>query len=174
MEDLIIIALGIAVAAYSAFRKNKQAKEAGSESASGASEGGVSDDYQGETTESDRDYLEEYFGKESDYSSNQERGNNEPVQGQERFKNPRLEDAYKKVRDGQQSSLPEEMDFGNKPLSTQDKYSKSSYDRRHELRPVDRKRKQAAMRRRSDSKAMRHWFDLRRAIIYSEILNRKY
>lgn len=173
MEDLIIIALGIAVAAYSAFRKNKRAKEAGSESASESNER-VADDYQGETTESDRDYLEEYFGKESDYSSNQERGYNEPVQGQERFKNPRLEDAYKKVRERQQSSLPEEMEFGKESIATQDKYAKTSYDRRHDLKPADKKRRQAASRRRSDSKTMHHWFNLRRAIIYSEILNRKY
>ncbi len=168
MEDLIIILLGLAAAGYSAFRKNRKAKEEG---ASGTSRSRTADAYSQES-ETDRDYIEEFFGDEAYNTATQEQLYSEVNEGQQRFRNPRLGDASR------QEKFKEEDTFANtgkNDKSTFNKrYNESINTKKYDYQPAGKKREQAKYRQNSRNKSIHHRFDLRRAVIYSEILNRKY
>ncbi|MCF8334711.1 MAG: hypothetical protein K9I47_11230 [Bacteroidales bacterium] len=170
MENLIIILLGIAAAAYSAYRKN-QKSQASSEADGRDNEASDSEQQYGESMQSERDYVEEYFGKQGKTSS-QEHSFRESSEGQRRFRNPRLEEAYEqqRVATSEKSGLP----AGNKTETKQNNYKKSTYEKHNQFQPEEKKRTTTTKYPKRRSKAVHHWFDLRRAIISSEILNRKY
>jgi len=176
MEDLIIILLGLAAAGYSAFRKNKQAKDARQ---SDSHKRGESENYagqSGEDLETDRDYLEEFFGSEPRESGHQSHPYSEVNEGQERFKNPQLEDAYQQVRErerripGADSYYEQRSNFTGKQNNTLTNTKK--YDNPPEAKSINEK--QTRKLRKTRKQSVNQWFDLRRAVIYTEILNRKY
>lgn len=170
MENLIIILLGIAAAAYSAYRKN-QNSQGSSTADSRREETSASEQQYEESMQSERDYVEEYFGKQSEPSS-QEHSFHESSKGQQRFRNPRLEEAYKQQRSAgsDRSGLPSR----SKTETKQNNYKKSTYEKQDHFQTEKKKRRATTKYPKKRSKALHHGFDLRRAIIYSEILNRKY
>lgn len=171
MENLILILLGIAAAAYSAYRKNQNSKESTSaDSREKYADSSVPQEEE-EGQESERDYVEEYFGEQNEQSS-QKSSQQEIIQGQQRFRNPRLEEAYEKNFGSDKTALTSRSE--GKTVTKQNNDKQSAYDKQNYSQPGEKKRKTTTKYPGKRSKAGQHRFNLRQAIIYSEILNRKY
>ncbi|MCF8309736.1 MAG: hypothetical protein K9I68_12065 [Bacteroidales bacterium] len=173
MENLILILLGIAAAAYSAYRKNQTSKDSTTADSREINADSSEPQHEEESRESERDYVEEYFG-EQDEPSSQKNSQPEIIQGQQRFRNPRLEEAY----DKQNKLGLEDVDLPSKSegkkVTKQNNYKRSAYDKQDHFQPEEKKRKTTTKYPGKRSKTGQHRFNLRQAIIYSEILNRKY
>lgn len=177
MEDLIIILLGLAAAGYSAYRKNnKQAKQT---RISDSEEQGESAIYAEESEggmETNRDYLEAFFGNESSESKYQSHPHSEVNEGQERFKNPRLEDAYQQLREKERSGPGAENFYEQRSSFNRNQINTLTNKEKNDNQPEAKRTKeeQTSKLRKTRKKSVNQWFDLRRAVIYTEVLNRKY
>ena len=171
MENLILILLGIAAAAYSAYRKNQNSKESTSADSREKYADSSEPQQEEEGQESGRDYVEEYFGEKNEQST-QKTSQQEIIQGQQRFRNPRLEEAYEKNFGSVKTDFTSRSE-GN-TVTKQNNYKQSAYDKQDHLQPEKKKRRTRPEYSGKRNKTRYHRFNLRQAIIYSEILNRKY
>lgn len=165
MEDIIIILLGLAAAAYSAFRKNKTEKQKDTQVSKSV------DDAEGEPkdegTDSDRDYLEELFG----YSSSGQGPQSHPYSNDNR---PGLYNDMSSDKRQERKSVSEMADALKRSQSTTtDKNKKSTYEKKTGSAIEETERKYKKPRSRGQ-KIKQRGFNLKEAVIYSEILNRKY
>ncbi len=148
MEDFIIILIGFALMIYSAYSKNKKAKKSRESYEDPASE-----------KEASEDILEQFFGYEP------REAESHPFQQEDAGHNENLQQSEKDIANQNWQNLAKE----------------SLNDDRVRVKQQNRgKQKKATTtshvksRNASSGNKNRHRFNLRNAVIYSEILNRRY
>lgn len=157
MEDFIIILIGFALMIYSAYSKNKKAKQGRGQNST------AKPDAAGEPAserEASEDVLEQFFGYEPEKEESQsfqqrDSEEGEPVQQTERG-----------VANQKWQAIAEENL----------KSSKESTEKHENRRNQEKTATTSHVKRKNASadKKHQHWFNLRNAVIYSEILNRRY
>lgn len=157
MEDFIIILIGFALMIYSAYSKNKKAKQSKGRRSS------ADPDASGESaseSEASEDILEQFFGYEP------QKEESHPFQQADAEAKQTAQQAEKSV-DNQKWQTIAERNLKNRKEKT---------DQQQNWRRQERVANTSHVKRRNASgrKKHQHWFNLRNAVIYSEILNRRY
>lgn len=160
MEDFIIILIGLAVMIYSAYSKNKKAKE--QQRKSEAKTDGDVEDYGNEKSNQERDILEQFFGYETEEKT------------QHSFESSTANtdnNTKQKFSDYQNSGTPQISDKEKTPGIRNKKEGGQSREEGITATKQANYKKSARRKRNAQRKKA---FNLRNAVIYSEILNRKY
>lgn len=165
MEDFIIILIGFAVMLYSAYSKNKKSKERQ------AHQNDVDDSYDNNSditsSQKGKDFIEQFFG----YDTNQ---SDHPFDSK---KEGEKESFHDRVEMSTQNIGQENVDDRHisNPYNAPDASLKMEAGRLPEegLKSTKRTR-YGGVATRSRRGAKKKRIDLRSAVIYSEILNRKY
>lgn len=152
MEDFIIILIGFALMIYSAYSKNKKAKK-------DREERQESYDEPGSEREASEDILEQFFGYEPKETEHQ------PLKQYESEQNDHAQEAEQVSENKKWQALARESLQGKNDSIYQQ--SNKKQEKAASISHVNR-------RNASAGKKYRHWFNLRNAVIYSEILNRRY
>jgi hypothetical protein len=160
MEDFIIILIGFAVMIYSAYSKNKKAKEQQRKSA--AETEGDFEDYGNENTNQEHDILEQFFGYETAEKTQH------PFES-----STAATDSHKnqKFSDDQNSGITQISDKEKTPGI---RNIKEGGQLREEGITATKQAHYKKSARRKRNAQRKKAFNLRNAVIYSEILNRKY
>ena len=167
MEDFIIILIGFALMAYSAYSRNRKAKND-----KGAIRGGHETSSEGQQaggSSEKKDVLEELFG----YEPEQE---NHPFAEEEQYNEA----------DSSGTPRPVTGQYENKrqpaPATEKQSYEPLTYKKINEEGGVfhgkaEKSQTPEAFKKsykKQDKRKRHHWFNLRNAVIYSEIMHRKY
>jgi len=156
MEDFIIILIGFALMIYSAYSKNKKAKQNRGQQSSAESDSSGEPASESEASE---DILEQFFGYE-----------------------PKQEESHPfQQSDSEERDNVQQSDKGTANKNWQDMARESLKDRKERPQQQSRNKQgttpsSSHVKRRNASAGNKyqHWFNLRNAVIYSEIMNRKY
>lgn len=167
MEDFIIILIGFALMAYSAYSKNQKTRK--KQRAAGEDDAATDAQYAEESGAS-KDILEQFFGYEAEQGQEKHPFAHTEAEQQNREAKPATasQDTHYAARwqdDRARSAETEPISIKNisqegEHLRTSEKSKSSSH--------VKKRRRAVA------SQKKQHWFNARKAVIYSEIINRKY
>lgn len=167
MEDFIIILIGFALMAYSAYSKNQKAKN--KQRAAREDYAAPEDQDTGQSGES-KDILEQFFGYETEQGQEQHPFDHAEPGYRNREANTATashEEHYAASPQGYSARNNETEPITIKKINQEGEHLRTSAESQKSGRYKKRRRTEASQKKQQ-------WFNLRNAVIYSEIINRKY